>query len=405
MIQNILFFTLGFLCAGFLALLIAPAVWSRAAMLTRKRVEASVPLSLNEIQADKDRLRAEFAMSTRRLEMSIKSLREKAAGQSLEINRYREEVNRLLDERTAQDEVVAGLEARVEDLESNLQAREEELDDTWARLAGAEATLKERALELKELGRLYDDASFSSSSRQIELVARETEIEKLSNDISELRDQRKQAERRLREIAAESKTAQDELKLEKRKSADLEGRLERLMTNLSDLEDKLHRREKELERLRGPESAKNPRSEAAPRENDDAEATDLMPVASRLLSDRVDAGTKQAMDKLDADRERLEARLKTLMQENRRLREQAGAAGRSKQQAGVEEQRESALLREQINDIAAEVVNLTIKLEGPGSTIRKALDQPVEGPGPAQAGLSLADRVRALQQAGANGSA
>ena len=90
MVQSILFFALGFLCAGFLALMVAPAVWRRAVALTRKRVEASVPLTLAEIQADKDRIRAEYAMSTRRLEMSVKALREKAAEQLVEINRGRE---------------------------------------------------------------------------------------------------------------------------------------------------------------------------------------------------------------------------------------------------------------------------------------------------------------------------
>ncbi len=74
MIQSILFFALGFLCAGFLALMVAPAVWRRAVRLTRRRIEASVPLSLGEIQADKDRIRAEFAMSIRRLEMASGTL-------------------------------------------------------------------------------------------------------------------------------------------------------------------------------------------------------------------------------------------------------------------------------------------------------------------------------------------
>ena len=94
-IQSILFFTLGFLCAGFLALMVAPAIWRRAVALTRKRIEASVPLSLTDIQADKDRMRAEFAMSTRRLEMNIKTFKDKAAAQIIEINRNRDELKRL----------------------------------------------------------------------------------------------------------------------------------------------------------------------------------------------------------------------------------------------------------------------------------------------------------------------
>jgi hypothetical protein len=57
LIESTLFFSLGFLCAAFLALMIAPALWRRAVALTRKRIEASVPLSLGEIEADKDRIR------------------------------------------------------------------------------------------------------------------------------------------------------------------------------------------------------------------------------------------------------------------------------------------------------------------------------------------------------------
>ena len=90
MVQSVLFFALGFLCAGFLALIVAPAVWQRAVALTRRRIEASIPLTQAEIQADKDRVRAEYAMATRRLEMNVKALREKAAEQLVEINRGRE---------------------------------------------------------------------------------------------------------------------------------------------------------------------------------------------------------------------------------------------------------------------------------------------------------------------------
>ena len=82
--QSVLFFVLGFLSAGLISLIIAPAVWRRAAFLTRKRIEASVPLTLAEIQADKDRMRAEFAMATRRLEINFKTFREKAAAQIVE---------------------------------------------------------------------------------------------------------------------------------------------------------------------------------------------------------------------------------------------------------------------------------------------------------------------------------
>jgi chromosome segregation ATPase len=412
-IQSILFFSLGFLCAGFLALMVAPAIWRRAVVLTRRRIEASVPLSVNEIQADKDRMRAEFAMSTRRLEMSIKSFKEKAAAQIIEINKNRDELRRLAEERSEKNEALTGLEASASELRNELRRREEQLQQLSNKLLDAEAKLEERALELDKMGRMYDEASFASSSRQIELVARETEVEKLSTDVSELRDLRKDAERKVREMAAETKAAEDALKAEKRRSADLEARLERTMSTLSDREEKLDRREKELERLRETLKA-NTGSEgelgaALSQAQEDkvkleAEVAELTLQMSNLLEGAKGADIEKAMAKLTADRDRIEARLKTLVEENKKLRKEVETHERSKSDDWDEERRENALLREQINDLAAEVVSLTMALDGPDSPIRKALDQSpsIDGASGAAASIvNLADRVRALQKAAA----
>ena len=77
MIEPIMFFGLGFLASSLLGLIIVPFVHGRAVRLTVRRLEAATPLSMAEIQADKDQLRAEFAMSTRRLEMSVEQLKTK----------------------------------------------------------------------------------------------------------------------------------------------------------------------------------------------------------------------------------------------------------------------------------------------------------------------------------------
>jgi chromosome segregation ATPase len=393
--------------------MVAPAVWRRAVVLTRRRIEASVPLSLNEIQADKDRMRAEFAMSTRRLEMSIKSFKEKAAAQIVEINKNRDELRQLAEERAEKNEALSALEASAGELRSELRRREEQLQQVSNKLLDAEAKLEEKALELDKMGRMYDEASFASSSRQIELVARETEVEKLSTDVSELRDQRKEAERKVREMTSETKRAQDALEMEKRRAADLEARLERTMSTLSDREEKLDRREKELERLReelkansGSESELGATLSKVEEEKVklEAEVADLTLQMSTLLEGAKGADIEKAIGKLNAERERMEKRLKTLLEENKKLRKDVETYERSKSDDWDEERRENALLREQINDLAAEVVSLTMALDGPDSPIRKALDQSpsIEGvQGPAETIVNLADRVRALQKAAA----
>lgn len=376
LVQSVLFFVLGFLCAGFLALMVAPAIWRRAVALTRRRIEASIPLTQTEIQADKDRIRAEYAMSTRRLEISVKALREKAAEQFVEINRGREALKGLAVERMDKNQALTELGAK----DAALHQREGELRQLSERLKETERKLEKRALELEKLEHMYDDASFSSSSRQIELVARESEMQKLASDIALLRGQRKEADRRGQEIAAESKAAREALKAEKKRTAELDKKVERLLATLADREDKLDRREKELSRMR-----------------EKSKAEDSAP-ALRLVGKGGDAAKSDELDKaiakLDSDRERLEARLTALARENKRLKADLTALAASNPTDN------SSALREQMNELAAEVVYLTAKLEGPGSPIAKALAAPSD----ARSGdgdRSLADRVRDLQKADA----
>ncbi|RWM20978.1 hypothetical protein [Mesorhizobium sp.] len=383
MVQSVLFFVLGFLCAGFLGLMIAPAIWRRAVTLTRKRVEGSMPLTLAEIQAEKDRIRAEFAMSTRRLEMSVKSLREKSAEQLVEIGRGREALKELALERKDKEQALSELEAKGEDL----RQRKDQLQLLSDRLAQTEHALEKRVLELKKLEHMYDDASFSSSSRQIELVARESELQKLADDISVLRGQRKEADRRQQEIAAESKAARDALKAEKKRTGELDKKIERLLATLADREDKLERREKEIARLR-----EKLKSESV----ENASAVPLVGARGSQADVAVKGDIEKTIAKLDSDREQLEARLTALARENKRLKADLAAYEASKSEDGNDSRRASAALREQMSDLAAQVVALTAKLDGPESPIAKMLAAPKQ---PGSGERSLADRVRELQKA------
>ena len=408
MIQTTLFFILGFLCAAFLALMVAPAIWRRAVALTRKRIEASVPLTMDEIQADKDRLRAEFAMSTRRLEMSLKSFREKASEQIVEINRNRDELRRIAEERDEKNAAMTQVEARTAELRSELRQREEQLQRLSERVGEHERILGERALELEKLGRMYDEASFSASSRQIEIVAQESKLEKLTDDVATLRNERKEADRRVREVVAEHKAAREALREEQKKHTALEKKVERLTSTLSDRDDKLERRERELARLReqikGGGATEHDLQQALADEQEqraklEAEVAELTGRLSTLLAGATGGDVEKATAKLESGRNRLEERLTVLTRENRKLRASLDSVERANSDGWDEERRENAVLREQINDLAAEVVNLTAMLDEPDSPISKAL---AADTGESKSGApSLAERIRALQKAAA----
>ena len=109
MIEWIMFFCGGFLAAILLAFVMMSVVHHRAVRLTRRGFKRLVPLSLVELQAAKDGLRAEFALSTQRLEADVERLRFKAATQLIEIGRKSEMIIRLKSEGVRPTEIASRL--------------------------------------------------------------------------------------------------------------------------------------------------------------------------------------------------------------------------------------------------------------------------------------------------------
>ena len=325
MIQSLLFFVLGVLACGFVVVLFAPATLRRTARLTRRRIEATIPLKREEIEAQRDGVRAQYAIETRRLEMELKALRDKAAGQAVEITRHQEAIRQVEEKRAQGEAAVAESEAGNSALRSELDQRESRLQQLAQSLASAEKTIESHSAEMEKLGQMYDEASFSSSNRQIELVARESELEQIKEDLSALRAGRKEAERLRKEAETETRSAREALRGERKKTADLDKKLERLMATLADREDKIERRERELTRLR----------------------------EERKTAPRASNGTATSGD---------------------------------------------AAMRETMQDLAARVTDIVIRLEGQGSPAVKALQAATPASGTAAGPVSLADRIKALQK-------
>src|ERR1700759_3959873 len=126
MIEPIMFFAIGFLVASLVGLVLIPLVHNRAVRLTMRRLEAATPLSMAEIQADKDQLRAEFAMSTRRLELSVEQMKAKTTSQLAELGKKSEAINRLKVELGEKAATIFALESRDRTLKEQLRATEEE---------------------------------------------------------------------------------------------------------------------------------------------------------------------------------------------------------------------------------------------------------------------------------------
>jgi chromosome segregation ATPase len=150
-IENIMYFALGLLVAGLVSLIILPAVWKRAVRLTKRRIEAATPITMAEFRADKDQLRAEFALSTRRLEMNVETLRKRLAEQLGDVNQKRSDLGQLKAERDQHLAVVRELEAREAELRARVTELERDGTDLAQRLRMRDRELDTRSEELAKL--------------------------------------------------------------------------------------------------------------------------------------------------------------------------------------------------------------------------------------------------------------
>src|SRR3569833_4122983 len=148
-IENIMYFALGLLAAGLVALAVLPAVWRRAVRLTKKRIEAATPITMAEFRADKDQLRAEFALSTRRLEMHGEALRRRLSDQLRDINRKRNEVGAIRDERNTQLQAMRELEEREAELRRRILDLEKEGADLSQRLRMRDREYADKVTQLE----------------------------------------------------------------------------------------------------------------------------------------------------------------------------------------------------------------------------------------------------------------
>src|ERR1700682_770348 len=170
MIEPIMFIGIGFLVAGLLVIGAIPMVHARAVRLTQRRLEAMTPMSMAEIHADKDQLRAEFAMSTRRLEMSVDQMKAKTSSQLAEIGKKSEAVGRLKLELGEKAAALLGAEAKVNSLAEELQDTQNELAAKTGALQETERTLAERSAELSRFTNNLNDSSMMADSQRVELV-------------------------------------------------------------------------------------------------------------------------------------------------------------------------------------------------------------------------------------------
>ncbi|KNY20205.1 hypothetical protein [Methylobacterium sp. ARG-1] len=131
-------FALGFLAASLCGLLLLPALNARAARLARRRAEARLPLSPAEIAAERDFLRAQFAVQQRRLERRVETVQAKRHADLAAIGAGAMRAAALARDVAARDAEIAQALAKTRELEAELGSAREDGTASFATLRALE---------------------------------------------------------------------------------------------------------------------------------------------------------------------------------------------------------------------------------------------------------------------------
>lgn len=426
MIELIMFFALGFLAASLIALVLLSAVWHRAVRLTTKRIEGAIPVSMAEIQADKDQLRAEFAMSTRRLETSVDQLKLKTTEQFAELGRKNDTIRKLKTETEEKTAQVTALEAQERTLRAKLSSTEEELSLKSKELHEAESQLAKKAGEMAQIARQLSDMSAESGSRRLQIETLDGQCANLKARIAGLEKEVAETEERMVEERNAAERASRSL-------VDERGQVETLNSRLNEMKELTESGKSQAENLSrnivSLESEARRQAELAAQRETELTArlaqreAELIEIRAGLETSRTESlalhreiensgrSYNATVEALKGEKSMNEGALAQVRQDRDRLQREVETLKAQAEANWSNERVEGALLRERINDVAAEVVRLAANLEGTNSPIQKILEQPSSarqngngrpsevpplsgGEGP----MSLADRIRALQR-------
>ncbi|HEV7476548.1 MAG TPA: hypothetical protein VGO02_02295, partial [Burkholderiales bacterium] len=388
---------------------VIPLVHARAVRLTRKRIEAMTPMSLAEIQAEKDQLRAEFAMTTRRLEMSVEQMKTKSNNQLAELGKKSEAIGRLRLELNEKTETMFALEARERQLIEEVASARAELATRTEALAATEQWLAGARTQMGEVTGRLDDSSRAADSQRVEVVALRAQVEALHGQIEAYEMEAKDLIARLAAKSTEAEASSRVLAEERTRTEVLGNRvneIERHLLAQTTEAEILERRVQELN-MRSDEQGRllGERDYAASQLRSETEAAARNEADMRAEFTEAENINKAATERLRAEKIMLESQLKRGEEERAKLLRDIDGIRREAETASATERMENAMMRDRIAELAAEMARITSLIEGPGNPIETILAESARAPSGNGAGNgasggdngSLTDRIRALQ--------
>jgi chromosome segregation ATPase len=293
------------------------------------------------------------------------------------------------------------------------RATEEEFTTKTEALRQAERALADKQAELAKLNSDLTDRSVMAESRKVEMAALNAQVAGLRGRVGEAEKEFAATQTRLEQERGQSEAATRDL-------TEARGRVENLSQRVTDLDRQLVAQVREAELLSNRVNDLETRLATqgkllAERDYETNQLRQAREAADRTIRELRDElaqtsiGSLPALEKLKTEKAVVEEQLRAARDERTRLQRDINTIQQQAESAWATERMENALLRERINDIAAEVAKLAMQLEGPNSPIEALLaaepakastgttvNGTANGSVP-EGGGTLAERIRALQ--------
>jgi len=387
MIEWAMLFTLGFVTASIIAFIAMNSVRKRTERLTIQRVQATTPLSMAEIKADKDQMRAEFAMATRRLEMNLDNLRERASDQLQEIADKNEKIKNLTYKLDGENEAQSELSVAKETIEVELSELRHELRQMREESVNLSTNYQKLVEDNNRVSSENSALSSENESFRSEVAFLKQKHKEELNEKDKIHKQFAETKNELKDIIAKNEKQLYQLKRKDSLIVKAENASNLLRAQIADLEEQISNK------ING--TSKESVSEK-----------------KALVAEKTVRELTVNLSNLEQDKAILESENVTLKQEVLDLKQEAqekqellSSLDHMRTEDWEEDRLSASLLRERINDMAAEITAMTASLDDKGGKIRTQFsqicdidsldkienptDEPVSG---------LSNRMRSLQK-------
>ena len=175
-IETIMLVVLGFVVAVIVAMVLSRIGWTYAVKLGNRRTERDAPAKIAALQAERDQLRAEYAILSRKLELRLDDLKTRLAEQTAEVSRNRNRLDHMVKEVEKRDKLISEREADVQAIHQHIAPLEQELATRTQANQQLKEQISDRDENIAKLGQQIQGLSSQLDASDMDLASVRNEL-------------------------------------------------------------------------------------------------------------------------------------------------------------------------------------------------------------------------------------